>query len=571
MKFKMKGSEAIVKSLKCEGVKDMFGILGGSIMDVYDVFYRMRDESPRHILVRHEQVAAHAAQGYARASGKVGVCMATSGPGATNLVTGLADAHADSTPIVALTGQVPTSMIGNDAFQEADIVGITMPITKHNFQITDPENIPGVFKSAFQIAASRRPGPVLIDLPKDVQQGEIKRFSYPKDVKTPGYNPKMPESHPVQIKKAAEMLMGAQRPVILAGGGVILSNASAQLKKLAESLGIPVTTTLMGKGCFEENHPLSLGMLGMHGTKTANLMVTESDVMLAVGVRFSDRITCDVRYFAPDARIIHVDIDSAEIGKNVEVDLPIVGDAKSTLSSILKVVGAKKRKGGSEWHKKLKRYKKEYGSCWDYDCTPTKQQRIMKELNCLIDKNTIITTEVGQCQMFAAHYLKVQNPRHFISSGGLGTMGAGFPFAIGAKVAKPDHKVLDVGSEGSFLMTCQDLATCKENDINVVVLLMKNNYLGMVKQWQDLFYDKRRSHTYLGESPDFVKLAESFGVNGMRIERPSEIGGGIKTALESGTTYVIDIPVDPNEHILPMVPATGQICKMIERSHIVKK
>ncbi len=561
----MRGSEAIVKSLRAEGVKEIFGILGGSIMDVYDVFDQMKEEYPKHILVRHEQVAAHAAEGYARASGDVGVCIATSGPGATNLVTGIADAYADSTPIVALTGQVPTSMIGNDAFQEADIIGITMPITKHNYQITDPNDITRIFRSAFKIAASRRQGPVLIDLPKDVQQGNVKKFSYPKDVETPGYNMNIPKSHPIQIKKAAEMLMEAERPIILAGGGIILSSAYSQLQKLAESLEIPVTTTLMGKGCFPEDHPLSLGMLGMHGTKPANLMVTECDVMLAIGTRFSDRITCNTKYFAPDAKIIHVDLDSAEIGKNVDIDLPIVGDAKATIAGILKVIDVKKRKGNTEWHSKLKRFKKEYSSCWDYDTTPIKQQRIMKELDSLIDKKTIITTEVGQCQMFAAHYLHITNPRHFISSGGLGTMGAGFPFAIGAKVAKPDHTVVDVGSEGSFLMTCQDLATCKENDINVVVLVMRNNYLGMVKQWQDLFYDKRRSFTYLGESPNFVKLAKAFGVNGMHIDKPSEVREGIKTAMRSGETYVLNIPVDPDEHILPMVPATGNLCKMIER------
>jgi acetolactate synthase I/II/III large subunit len=563
----MKGAEAIVKSLQAEGVKHIFGILGGQILDVYDVFHGIDEGDLRHILVRHEQVAAHAAEGYARASGKVGVCIATSGPGATNLVTGITDAYCDSTPIVALTGQVPTKLIGNDAFQEADIVGITMPVTKHNFQLTRVEDIPSTIKAAFKIAATRRPGPVLVDLPKDIQRGVLNKFAYPKDVVLPGYKTEVGGGHPVQLKRAAEMLLAAERPIILAGGGVILSNASRELRQLADSLVIPVTTTLMGKGSYPEGTPLSLGMLGMHGRKAANLMVTESDLLFAVGCRFSDRVTADVKYFAPDAKIIHVDIDSAEIGKNVEVELPIVGDARLVLKNLLKILEKAKRKGGTGWHAKLEAYKREYGSCWDFDCTPIKQQRVMKELDSLIDGKTIITTEVGQCQMWAAHFLNIKNPRQFISSGGLGTMGAGFPFAIGAKVAKPDYKVLDVGSEGSFLMTCQDLATCVEEDINVTVLLLKNRYLGMVMQWQDLFYDKRRSHTHLGESPDFVKLAEAFGAKGLLIDRPSEIRDGIKLAMESGDTYVLDVPVDPDEHVYPMVPPAGQLSQMLDRQN----
>jgi acetolactate synthase I/II/III large subunit len=567
--IRMKGSEAILRSLTSEGVRHVFGITGGSIMEVYDAFRHIDEKELRHILVRHEQVAAHAAAGYAKASGKVGVCMATSGPGATNLVTGIADAHADSLPIVALTGQVPTKLIGNDAFQEADMVGITMPITKHNYQITDVNDIPRVFKSAFKLAITRRPGPVLIDLPKDVQQAQLKNFKYPNDVDLPGYKDKKPSGHPVQLKKAVDMLFSAERPIILAGGGIISSGASAELKRLSESLMVPVTTTLMGKGAYPEDAPLSLGMLGMHGRKAANLMITESDLILAIGVRFSDRITCDARYFAPDAKIIHVDIDSAEIGKNVDVELPIVGDAREVLKALLRIIGKKKAKS-SEWHKKLRKYKREYGSCWDYDCTPIKQQRVMRELDSLIDKKTIVTTEVGQCQMFAAHYLNIKDPRNFISSGGLGTMGSGFPFAIGAKVARPGDWVVDVGSEGSFLMTCSDLATCVEEDIPVTVLLLKNRFLGMVKQWQDLFYDSRHAETHLGESPDFVKLADAFGVNGVRVEKPGEIAGALKKAKKSDETWVIDVPVDPNEHILPMVPATGQLCKMIERHHVMK-
>jgi len=561
----MKGAEAIIKSLQAEGVRHLFGILGGQILDVYDEFARTDPKDLRHILVRHEQVAAHAAEGYAKASGKVGVCIATSGPGATNLVTGIADAYMDSVPIVALTGQVPTSLIGNDAFQEADIVGITMPITKHNFQLTRSEDIPRTFKAAFKIASTRRPGPVLIDLPRDVQQGKVERFIYPKDVDLPGYKTEVGGGHPVQLKKAAEMLLAAERPVIISGGGVIISNASAELRKIADTLMIPVATTLMGKGSYPEGTPLSLGMVGMHGRKTANLFVTESDLLFVVGCRFSDRITGDIRTFAPSAKIIHLDIDSAEIGKNVRVDLPIVGDAKPVLKNLLRIIEAKKSKGGTPWHSKLEQYKREFGPCWDHEDTPIKQQRVMKELDSLIDAKTIVTTEVGQCQMWAAHFLNIKNPRQFITSGGLGTMGFGFPAAIGAKVAMPNHKVIDVGSEGSFLMTCQDLATCKEEDIPVTVLLLKNKWLGMVKQWQELFFDKRYSHTSLGDTPDFVKLAEAFGAKGIRIERPGEIREGIRTALESGETHVLDVLVDPAEHVLPMVPPRGQLDKMIEK------
>ncbi|MBN2250800.1 MAG: biosynthetic-type acetolactate synthase large subunit [Candidatus Altiarchaeota archaeon] len=559
----MKGAEAIIKSLEAEGVKHMFGILGGSIMEVYDILYDAKDI--RHILMRHEQCAAHAAEGYARASGKTGVCIATSGPGATNLVTGIADAHMDSTPMVALTGQVPVSMIGNDAFQEADIVGITMPITKHNFQVTDPDDIPSTIKAAFKVASTRRPGPVLVDLPKDIQQKSLtKPFKYPEDVNLPGYKVVKSGGHPRQINEAGKMLMNSERPVILAGGGAIHAEASNELLKLAESLGIPVATTLMGKGAIPEEHPLALGMVGMHGRKAANKVVTECDVLLAIGVRFSDRVTANVKYFAPHAKIIHVDIDPSEIGKNVEVSLPIVGDSKLVLHNIIRVTGRMKGKK-TEWDKKVAQWKNEYAPVYDYDCVPIKQQCVMREINRMIDGKTIITTEVGQCQMWAAHYLNIRNPRNFISSGGLGTMGFGFPAAIGAKVAKPDCNVIDVASEGSFMMTGQDLATCVEEDIPVTVAILENRYLGMVKQWQDLFYDKRRSHTYLGEVPDFVKYAEAFKAKGIAVERPGEIGPALKEAVKSGEPCILAIKVDPDEHILPMIPPGGRLDQMLEK------
>ncbi|RLI89875.1 MAG: acetolactate synthase large subunit [Candidatus Altiarchaeales archaeon] len=559
----MKGAEAIIKSLEKEGVEHIFGILGGAIMEVYDVLYD--NKNIRHILMRHEQCSAHAAEGYARASGKVGVCMATSGPGATNLVTGITDAHMDSVPLVAFTGQVPLHLIGNDAFQEADVVGITMPITKHNFQITDPDDIPNIIRAAFKIASTRRCGPVLVDLPKDIQQKKLKkRFHYPEDVDLPGYKVVKSGGHPQQLKEIARALMNAEKPVILAGGGVILSNASKELLKLAESLGIPVTTTLMGKGCFPEDHPLAMGMVGMHGRKVANLMISESDVLFAIGVRFSDRVTANVEYFAPHAKLIHMDIDPSEIGKNVDVDIPVVGDAKLVLQNLIKITDKLKAKKKTEWHEKLKKFKKEFSPIYDYDDVPIKPQRVLKELNKIIDNKTIITTEVGQCQMWAAHYLDIKNPRTFISSGGLGTMGFGFPAAIGAKVAKPDFKVIDVGSEGSFMMTGQDLATCVVENIPVVVVLLDNRYLGMVKQWQDLFYEKRRSHTYLGKVPDFVKYAEAFSAKGILVEKPSEIGPALIEAIKSDEPTIIDIRVDPDEHILPMVQPGGRLDRMIE-------
>jgi len=565
----MNGAEALIKSLESEGVKDIFGILGGAVLDVYD---KILDSNIRHILVRHEQVAAHAAEGYARASGKTGVCFATSGPGATNLVTGIADAFLDSTPVVAVTGQVPTYMIGKDAFQEADITGITMPITKHNFQIRDSDTIPAVVKAAFKIASTRRPGPVLIDFPKDMQRKELmNKFLYPNDVDLRGYKDIKSEIHPGPVKAASELLLNAEMPLILAGGGVILSNASAELVQFAESLNIPVATTLMGKGVIPEMHPLSVGMVGMHGRKAANYLISECDVLFAVGCRFSDRVTGDIKAFAPNAKIIHADIDAAEIGKNVRVDVPIVGDAKNILRNLTEITNNLKSKEKYAWSEKVKKYKEEYAPFYDYDSVPVKQQRVMKELNELIDDKTIIVTEVGQCQMWAAHYLNVKNPRQFITSGGLGTMGFGFPASIGAKVARPECNVIDVGSEGSFLMTSQDLATCVVENIPVIVLLLDNRWLGMVKQWQNLFYDKRYSATYLGEVPDFVKFADAFDAKGIRVERPDEIRPAFKEAMECGKPTIIDVAVDRDEHILPMVRPGGKLFEMIEKNKLVAK
>ncbi|MFH1774228.1 MAG: acetolactate synthase large subunit [Methanobacteriota archaeon] len=545
----MKGAEAIVKALEKEGVKVIFGIPGGASIPLYDVLY---DASIRHILVRHEQGAAHAADGYARASGEVGVCSATSGPGATNLTTGIANAYMDSSPIVAFTGQVARLFIGKDAFQETDAIGITMPITKHNFQFRTVEEIPYVIKKAFKIAKTGRPGPVLIDIPKDVQEleGEI---DFPKDIEITGYKPTL-KGHPKQIKKAAEMLINAARPIILAGGGVILSGAVEELRQIAEMLGAPVATSLMGKGAFPENHPFALGMIGMHGRKAGNYAINDADVILAVGCRFSDRTTAAVSCFAPEAEIIHVDIDPAEIGKNVEVALPVVGDAKLVLKDLIKFLKEYAKKENTEWTNKIKEYKREFQPYMDYDDVPLKPPRVIKEIMKALGEDDIVTTEVGQCQMWAAHYLERTKARTFISSGGLGTMGFGFPAAMGAKVAKPNNNVIDIAGDGSFLMNSQELATVVENDIPVVAAVLNNRYLGMVRQWQELFYKKRYSAVDLGNSPDFVKLAEAYGAQGIKVEKPEEIAPAVKKAFKSGKPTVIDVIVDHEANIFPMVP-----------------
>jgi len=553
----MKGAKAIIKAMENEGVEVIFGIPGGSSIPLYDALY---DANIRHILTRHEQVAAHAAEGYARASGRVGVCSATSGPGATNLITGIANAYLDSSPIVAITGQVPRSFIGKDAFQEADTMGITMPITKHNFQLRSVEEIPTVFKEAFMIARTGRPGPVVIDMPKDVQEieGDV---HFPKEVQIDGYKPTL-KGNLRQIKKASDLLVKAERPLIFAGGGIILAEATEELRKLAETLGAPVVTSLMGKGAFPENHPLALGVIGMHGRKAANYAINDADVILSIGVRFSDRSTGNVACFAPEAKIIHVDIDPAEIGKNVRVDLPIVGDAKYVLSDILKILKIKARQD-NEWTRKIKEYRKEFAPKMDYDDVPLKPQRVIKEIMDVLGEDDIVTTEVGQCQMWAEHFLTRNKARTFISSGGLGTMGFGFPAAIGAKVAKPGNNVIDIAGDGSFLMVCQDLVTAVKEDIPVVVAILDNHFLGMVRQWQELFFNKRYSAVNLGRV-DFAKLAEAFKARGVKVKRPGEVAPAVREAFESGETTVIDIIVNPVENIFPMVPPGKCLKDMVE-------
>ncbi len=559
---KLSGAEIVVEELKNEGVKVAFGIPGGALLDLYEVLYN--ETMIKHILMRHEQCAAHAADGYARVSGQTGVCIATSGPGATNLVTGLATANIDSSPIVALTGQVPTSAIGTNAFQEASTFTITMPITKHNFLVMRTEDLPRVIHNAFYIASTGRKGVVLIDLPKDVQANRVDVELHPGDT-PPGYKPNIIPNK-VQTKKAAETLANAERPVILAGGGVISSGATDELRNLAETLGAGVVTTLMGKGAIPETHPLSLGMAGMHGHIYANRALNECDALLALGTRFSDRLTgWQLDQFAPDATIIHVDVDAAEINKNIPVDIPIVGDVKLAISDILKWLEKESIRDNSVWQKRLKEM---HAACEECICDvwragSSTSDILIKELSNILDSNAIVTTEVGQCQMFAAHYYMTREPRTFITSGGLGTMGFGFPAAIGAKVAAPDKKVVDIAGDGSFLMTCQDLATCVENDIQVVVCIFDNRYLGMVRQWQELFFDKRYSQTHLGITPDFVKLGEAFGCYAERVEKPEDLKSALNNAFESGKPAVLDMIVGKEDKVLPMIPPGGGITNMI--------
>jgi len=554
----MSGAHALIEALKRQEVKVIFGITGGAIMPVYDVLYD--DTDVRHILCRHEQCAAHAADGYARASGKPGICMSTSGPGATNLVTGIANAYMDSSPVIALTGQVSTYapnssyMIGRDAFQEADIIGITTPITKYNIQVTKAAEIPKVVKTAFHIATSGRPGPVLIDLPKDVQTN-CAEMDFSEKIQLRGYKPQY-NPHPLQVEKAAESLVNAEKPLILAGGGVTSSNAFQELLQLAELLMAPVATTLMGKGSFPENHPLSLGNIGMHGTRSANQLILEADVLLAVGTRFSDRSTGNLDSFCPNAKIIHIDIDSAEIGKNVDIDIPIVADAKRTLIAIFGLLlnQLKKRKD-SVWSRRVKEVKEQLqNNLPNGEGKGLKPKDLLIELRKILPEDTIVTTEVGQNQMWAALHYQVLKPRTFISSGGLGTMGFGFPAALGAKVACPDRPVLDIAGDGSFIMTEQDLACSVMENIPVTVIVLNNSVLGMPAQWQRLFYNRRYSAVNLGHVPDFVKLAEAYGAKGARVESQEAFSRIVRDALRSDVTTVIDVPISSEENVFPIIP-----------------
>lgn len=547
------GARCLLEALRRQKVSVIFGLPGGAIMPVYDA---LLDFDMRHILVRHEQSAAHMADGYARASGFPGVCLATSGPGATNLVTGIATAYMDSSPVVAFTGQVPTDQIGTDGFQEADIVGITTSVTKHTFQVRRASEIDGTVQLAFNVATSGRPGPVLVDLPKDVQTESFElessrpiRFSKNRVSRDPDHT---------GIRKAGELLSSARRPFILAGGGVRISNASEELRAMAELLLAPVGTSLMGKGCFPENHPLSAGIVGMHGRIEANKLVQEADVVLAVGLRFSDRTTCKVNHFCSDARIIHIDIDNSEIEKNKSVDVSIVGDASGVLSSLGKQLAQRFKDEKSEWHARVRQLKEDFQSQSHHDRGVPSPSAILKELRKVLPTEAIVTTEVGQNQMWAALHFKALSPRTFITSGGLGTMGFGFPAAIGAKVARPDVPVVDIAGDGSFIMTENSLATSVLERIPVIVVILNNRMLGMVAQWQRFFYNRRYSAVELGNVPDFVKLAQAYGAEGLRPQSVEEFSSAVETALRNNVTTIIDVPISPEEDVLPMVtPGNG--------------
>ncbi|HAG07325.1 MAG TPA: biosynthetic-type acetolactate synthase large subunit, partial [Peptococcaceae bacterium] len=508
-----------------------------------------------HFLPRHEQGAAHAADGYARASGRPGVCMATSGPGATNLVTGIATAAMDSVPLVAFTGQVATGFIGRDAFQEADITGITMPVTKHNFLVKDINKLARTVKEAFHIATTGRPGPVLVDLPRDVTAAKAP-YQEPGPVRLRGYRPPR-EGNPAQVKKAVALMLEAERPVIYAGGGVISSGAAEELRLLAERLLAPVTTTLMGLGAFPGDHPLWLGMLGMHGTKYANYAVSACDLLIAIGARFDDRVTGKVESFAPEAKIIHIDIDAAEIGKNVGVDVPIVGDVKAVLSQILDILDPR---NDPAWQEKVAQLKKEYPL--SYKENGLKPQAVVRSIYEVTEGKARIATEVGQNQMWAAQFYTFTRPRTFISSGGLGTMGFGFPAAIGVQVACPDEIVFDIAGDGSIQMNIQELATAVNYELPVNVAILNNGYLGMVRQWQELFYNRRYAYTEL-LNPDFVKLAEAYGAEGILVEKPAEIKPALEQAIASPKPVFIDFHIDREENVMPMVPPGEPIHKML--------
>lgn len=553
--MRLSGAEIVVECLKKEDVKVIFGIPGGTIMPLYDVLYS--ENSIKHILTRHEQGAAHAAEGYARATGKVGVCIATSGPGATNLVTGLANAHLDSIPLVAFTGQVPTSLIGTDAFQEVDISGITLPITKNSYVVRNVKNLARIVQEAFYIARTGRPGPVLIDFPKDIQLAKTE-FKYPESVGLNSYKPTF-SGNVKQIKAAAQEISKAKKPIIYAGGGVISSNASSELRDLVIKTNIPITTTLMGLGCFPETHPLSLGMLGMHGTAYANYAVSAADLIIALGARFDDRITGKLDEFASKAKIIHVDIDPAEVGKNISVDIPIVGNIKNVLKKLNEYVHKKKE---TEWLKTVEDFKKKYPLKYNNN-EELKPQYIMETINKISKDNTIIVTSVGQHQMWAAQYYQYTEPRSFISSGGLGTMGYGFPAALGAKMGCPEKTVICISGDGSFQMNQQEIATAINNNLAITVIIMNNGFLGMVRQWQEFFFDKRYAETTLNGNPDFVKLVEAYGGTGIRVNKKQELYPALEKALSLDKFVLIDCLVSKEENVFPMVSPGSPISKMI--------
>ncbi len=556
--MELTGAEIIVRCLKEEGVEYVFGYPGGAVLHIYDALHVQQDI--KHILVRHEQGAAHAADGYARASGRTGVVLVTSGPGVTNAVTGIATAYMDSIPMVVLSGQVPTKLIGNDAFQEVDSVGITRPCVKHNFLVKDVTNLAETIKKAFFIATTGRPGPVLIDIPKDVTAAKTE-FVYPKKIKMRSYNPTV-KGHAGQIRKAVDLLLSAQRPILYTGGGVILSEGSKELVELTRLLGYPITNTLMGLGAYPATDPQFVGMLGMHGTYEANMAMHHCDVLVAIGARFDDRVTGDLKKFCPEARIIHVDIDPSSISKNVRVDIPIVGSVPQVLSAMIKVLKEEKlepnRKALSAWWRQIDEWRAIESLKYQHTDKIIKPQLVIEKLYEVTRGQAIITSDVGQHQMWAAQYYHFDRPRQWINSGGLGTMGFGLPAAMGAKFAFPDQDVVCVTGEGSIQMMLQELSTIKQYQTPVKIVNLNNRYLGMVRQWQEFFYQKRYAMSYMDALPDFVKLAEAYGHVGMLIDRPNDIEGALHEAFAmKDRTVFMDFITDPEENVYPMIPAGG--------------
>ena len=554
--MKKTGAQILCESLVKEGVEVIFGFPGGAVLPLYDTLPQY--PQLRHILVRHEQGAAHAADAYARVTGKAGVCLATSGPGATNLVTGIANACLDSSPVVAITGQVATPFVGKDAFQEVDITGITLPITKHNHLVLDVKELAKVVKEAFHIAQAGRPGPVLIDIPRDVFQHETE-FAYPDKVDLPGYKPTL-FGHPAQVKKAAEMINGAERPIIIAGRGVTVSKAFAELRELAEKVQIPVITTLLGIGCFPETHVLSFGMLGMHGMIYANKAVDSADVIVAIGMRFDDRATGVVSSFAPQARIIHIDIDPAEIGKNVRVDVPIVGDIKNVLEALNQQVVPRDH---IEWFNQLDQWRQEHPAIEIRESDALLPQYVIRQIYEFTQGDATIVTGVGQNQMWSAQFFFYDKPNRLVSSGGLGTMGFELPGAIGAKVGRPDETVWCIAGDGGFQMTIQELATIAQENLAIKIAIINNGYLGMVRQWQELFYRRRYVHTQLS-CPDFTKIAEAYGIPALRVKDKIEVTSAIQKAMEHQGPFLIDFAVEPEENVFPIVPPGATLVEAME-------
>ncbi|MBW1989387.1 MAG: biosynthetic-type acetolactate synthase large subunit [Deltaproteobacteria bacterium] len=559
----LNGSQIFWKILKEEGVDTVFGYPGGAVIDLYDELARTK--GIEHILVRHEQGAVHAADGYARVSGKTGVCLVTSGPGATNTVTGIASAYCDSVPLVVFTGQVPTTLIGNDAFQEVDIVGITRPCTKHNYLVGDINDFARILKEAFYLASSGRPGPVLVDIPKNVMQATVNFKTPPKKTTMRSYNPTY-EPNVKQLKKVVKALVEAKRPLIFAGGGVVLSKGSDELTRLARRLSIPVTTSLMGLGSFPGTDPLSLGMLGMHGTYRANMSTAACDVMLGVGVRFDDRVTGKTDTFASQAKIIHIDIDPTSIRKNVPVWLPVVGDCAITLKKLNELLDAEDLSGVAErrraWLDQVEEWRKANRLAYDQKDV-IKPQYVVQRLYELTKGEAIITTEVGQNQMWAAQYYLFDRPNRFVTSGGLGCMGFGLPAAIGAQMAAPGELVVDIAGDSSIQMNSQELATAVQYNLPVKVVILNNGYLGMVRQWQELFYDRRYSETRMSHAPDFVKLAEAYGAMGLRADKPEQVDETLEKAMAHNGPVIMDFRVEAEESVYPMVPAGAPITEML--------